>query len=135
MTTATEFSLEVRQERMNFDEALLEYLGKHHADRTDITFFWVMTNAIRYATKGRWKRTIALSENETTTVKEVIDNFGLVPFVESHPRAVTVWGESGHDDAFHAQYHDAPMHDGADTALFDTIPQVCETPRTKGQLE
>lgn len=119
MTTATEFALEVRQERMDFDEALLEYLGKHHADRMDITFFWVMKNAIRYAAKGRWKKTIALSENEKMTVKEVIDQFGLEPFL----------------DAFHAQYHDAPMNDGADTTLFDRIQQVCKTPRAKGQLK
>lgn len=87
MTTATELAQAVRDERMEFDDALQEYLMENHPDRLDLSFFMVVKIAIGYAAMGNCQKDIPLSENETLTVQEVIDKFGLGPFVEPESEA------------------------------------------------
>ena len=82
MTTATKLAQAVRAEEMEFDDALLEYLMEYHPDRLDLSFLMVVKIAIGYAAMGNWQKDIALSENETLTVQQVIDKFGLGPFVQ-----------------------------------------------------
>lgn len=41
--------------------------------------------------------------------------------------AVTVWGEGG-DDAFHAEFHDAPTKERADKALEERLWQLWRKP-------
>jgi hypothetical protein len=81
MTTATEYAQAVRTEEIDFDEALLEYLGKHHSDRLDISFFWVAKIAIGYANMGERDKELDISDDEKLTVRQIIDQFGLEPFV------------------------------------------------------
>ena len=84
MRTAAELAQAVRDEEIEFDDALLEYLGEHHPERLeDTSFFLVMSIAIGYAAMGKWEKVIPLSDDEKMTVKEVISKFGLAPFVES----------------------------------------------------
>lgn len=81
--TATELAKAVLDEKMEFDDALLEYLSEHHSARLeDTSFFIVMSITIGYAAMGQWEKVIPLSDVEQMTVKEVIDKFGLGPFVE-----------------------------------------------------
>jgi hypothetical protein len=81
--TAAELALAVREERMEFDDALLEYMCDHHTDRMmDFSFFMTIKIAIGYAAMGDWQKEIPFSDEEKMTVKEVIANFGLEPFVE-----------------------------------------------------
>lgn len=82
MTSATELAQAVRDERIEFDDALLEYLIENHPDRLDLSFFMVVKTAIGYAAMGNFQKDIPLSENETLTVQQVIDKFGLGPFVQ-----------------------------------------------------
>ena len=82
MPSATELAEAVREERMEFDDALLEYLMENHPGRLDLSFFMVVKIAISYAVMGHWQKDISLSEEEKLTVQEVIDKFGLRTFVE-----------------------------------------------------
>lgn len=84
MRTAAELAQAVWDEEVEFDDALLEYLGDHHPDRLeDTSFFTVMSIAIGYAAMGRWEKLIPISDDEKMTVKDTIDKFGLGPFVDS----------------------------------------------------
>src|ERR1700677_4674147 len=71
--TAEELAQAVREETMEFDDALLEYLSEYHSDRLeDTSFFIVMSITIGYAAMGQWEKLIPLSGDEKMTVKEVI---------------------------------------------------------------
>jgi hypothetical protein len=80
MKTATELAQAVRDEEMEFDDALLEYLMGNYLD---LSFFMTLTIAISYANTGEWEKEIPFSEDEKLTVREVVSNFGLGPFVDS----------------------------------------------------
>ncbi len=82
--TAAELALKVREEKMDFDDALLEYLTQHHPDTLDVSFFMVMKITIGYAAMGEWQRVILVSEEDKLNVKQIIDKFGLGPFVEQN---------------------------------------------------
>jgi len=83
MRSAAELAKAVRDEEIEFDDALLEYLSEHHPERLDDTsFFIVMKVTIGFAAMGMWEKPIPLSEDETMTAKEVIDRFGVGPFVD-----------------------------------------------------
>ena len=83
MRTAAELAQAVWDEKVEFDDALLEYLADHHPDRLeDTSFFIVMKVTIGFAAMGMWEKPIPLSEDETMTVKDVIDTFGVGPFVD-----------------------------------------------------
>lgn len=81
-TSAAQLAEAVREERMEFDDALLEYLQEHHPESLDESFFWALKIVISYAGMGEWDKKIALSETEEFTVREIINTFGLGPFVE-----------------------------------------------------
>jgi len=81
-TSAAELAQAVRSEEMDFDDALLEYLLQHHLDRLDISFLWIATISISYANMGQWEKVLNISEDEKLTVRQIIDTFGLMPFVE-----------------------------------------------------
>ena len=83
MRSAEELAQAVRDEEMEFDDALLEYLSEHHPGRLeDTSFFIVMSITIGYAAMGKWDKVIPLSDDESMTAKEIIDKFGLARFVE-----------------------------------------------------
>ena len=83
MRSAEELAKAVWDEEMEFDDALLEYLSEHHPDRLeDTSFFTVVSVIIGFAAMGMWDKPVPLSDDEQMTVKEVIDTFGLGPFVE-----------------------------------------------------
>lgn len=72
----------VRDERMEFDDALLDYLLETHADRLDLPLFWTLKIVIGYASMGEWAKIIAFAEAKQYSVTEIIDTLGLGPFVE-----------------------------------------------------
>jgi hypothetical protein len=82
MPTAAELAEAVRDERMDFDDALLDYLVEHHPDRLDLSFFMLMKVVMGYAAMGQWDKSVALSDTEQFSVQDIIDRFGLMPFVE-----------------------------------------------------
>ncbi len=84
LATADELAQAVREERMGFDDALLEYLTQHHPDSLDVSFVMVMKITIGYAAMGEWNKKILFSEVDTLTVKQIIERFGLAPFVEQN---------------------------------------------------
>ena len=84
LATADELAQEVREERMGFDDALLEYLTQHHPDTSRRVVLMVMKITIGYAAMGEWQKDILFSEEDTLTVKQIIDKFGLGPFVEQN---------------------------------------------------
>jgi len=89
--SAAKLAKAVREERMEFDDALLDYLLANHPERmgvseqsadTAVSFFWTLKIVISYASMGHWDKKIPLSDTEESTVREIIDTFGLEPFVE-----------------------------------------------------
>ena len=82
MSSAAELAKAVREERMSFDDALLEYLQEHHPDRLDESFFWIVTISISYANMGKWEKELTISDDENVTVRQFIDTFGLGPFLQ-----------------------------------------------------
>jgi hypothetical protein len=80
--SAAELAEAVRDEQLDFDDALLEYLMEYYPDRLDLSFFMVVKVVIGWAATGQWDKSIALSETEECSVREIIDRFGLGPFVE-----------------------------------------------------
>jgi hypothetical protein len=87
MPSAAELAQAVREERMDFDDALLDYLQEQHPERLDLSFFMVVKVVIGWASMGQWDKDIALSDTEELTVREIIDSFGLKPFVEAGAEA------------------------------------------------
>ena len=84
LATADELAQAVREERMGFDDALLEYLTQHYPDSLDVSFVMVMKITIGYAAMGEWQKVILISEEDKLNVKQIIDKFGLGPFVEQN---------------------------------------------------
>ncbi len=82
MPNAKELAQAVREERMEFDDALLDYLAEHHPTRVDLSFFLIVKVVIGWAVMGEWEKRIPFSDTEEATVREIIDQFGLRPFVE-----------------------------------------------------
>lgn len=87
MPSAADLAQAVREERMDFDEALLDYLLENHHDRLDLSFFMVVKVVIGWASMGQWDKNIALSDTEELTVREIIERFGLGSFVEAEAEA------------------------------------------------
>jgi len=83
MPSAAEFAQAVRDERMEFDDALEEYLGQHYPDKLDISFFWLAVLAVSYANMGQPEKILPVSDEEKLTVKQIIERFGLGPFLEA----------------------------------------------------
>jgi hypothetical protein len=67
----------------NAADTLLEYLAEHHPNRLDLSFFIAVKVVIGWAARGVWGKSMALSEDELLTVRQIIDRFGLGPFVET----------------------------------------------------
>jgi hypothetical protein len=82
-TSAADLAQAVREEQMDFDEALLDYLLESHPERLDLSFFMVVKVVIGWAAMGQWDKCIALSDTEESSVREIIDRFGLGPFLEA----------------------------------------------------
>jgi hypothetical protein len=82
MKTAQELAEAVREERMEFDDALLDLLMQNHLDHLDLSFFMKVKIAIGYAAMGNFEKHLPISKEELS-VREIIDRFGLGPFVET----------------------------------------------------
>jgi hypothetical protein len=82
MKTANDLARAVREQRMEFDDALLELLLQSHLDQLDLALFMMVKIAIGHAAMGDFETQIELSDTENLTVREIIDRFGLGPFLE-----------------------------------------------------
>lgn len=80
--TAKELAQAVRDERMEFDDALMELLMQNQPDQPDLGFFMTLKVAIGYAKLDRWDKQLAISDDDSLSVRDIIERFDLGPFLE-----------------------------------------------------
>jgi hypothetical protein len=76
-----ELAIAVKEDRMDFQEALLMHLEHRHPDHFDIEAFFVLSMAISYLNMGQPDVALEMA-GEKATAGEWVGRFGLEPFVE-----------------------------------------------------
>lgn len=81
MRTAAELARAVWADELEFEDALQCWLEQTCPDQLDEGLYFTLAITIGYAAMGRWNEEIPISEDEEMTVREVIEKYGLEPFV------------------------------------------------------
>jgi hypothetical protein len=76
-----ELATAVREDRIEFTEALLSHLEHNHPSYFSIEAFFVLSMSISYVNMGRPETVLELA-GEKATAKEFVRRFGLEAFVE-----------------------------------------------------
>jgi len=79
--TIEDLAAAVKNEEMDFDDALLMHLEHRHSEYHTIEAFFVLSMAIGYVSSGHPATTLELSGEEASAF-DWVQKFGLGPFVE-----------------------------------------------------
>ncbi len=80
--TADELAAAVREERLEFAEALLRHLELRHPEHHGIEAFLVLSMALGYVSMGEPGMSLEMA-GETATSAEWVQRFGLEPFLDA----------------------------------------------------
>ena len=82
MATASELADEWREERLEFNDALVQHIEENLGLVPDLGIVMVLTLAIGFANLGQLKKHIDLPDGRNMTANDIISEFGIRPFLE-----------------------------------------------------